>query len=218
MNQKAKRGQHLSVCDLADILKLITASPMTARQVFEQHKTGLVVLRRLLRCMVQLDVAHVSGWDHSIRGTPAAIFAGGSGENVEPPLNRDGSATKTPWAKGARIRPSANMIMFGALVRALDEGATVAELVERVGCNPATAARFVNHMRRLGLAHIGAWHQSWTGYPSRVFMLGAGRDVRRPKPLDAREKSLRNYHARQAKAKQAAINSALFATELREAA
>lgn len=210
MTKKSTVGQHMSVCDLADILKLITIAPMTARQVSEQHKCGLVVLRRVLRCMVQLDIAHVSGWDNTVRGTPAAIFAGGSGESAQPPATRDGRDPLTAWGKGQRMRPSVNQILFADLVRTLDEGATIAELVDRSGCNEATATRFVNHMRRIGLAYVGAWHQNWTGYPARVFMLGAGRDVRRPKAQNQREKSLRQYHARQAKKKQQAINAALF--------
>lgn len=210
MTKKAKVGQHMSVLDLADILKIITVAPMTARQVSEQHKCGLVVLRRVLRCMVQLDVAHVAGWDRAMRGTPAAIFCGGSGDSAKPPMTREGLEPQTPWGNGVRMRPSANMVLFASLIHGLDEGGTIAELTERTGCNEATATRFVNHVRRIGLAHVGAWHQNWTGYPARVFMLGAGRDARRPKAQDQREKSLRQYHARQAKKKQQAINAALF--------
>jgi hypothetical protein len=211
MTKKAKVGQHMSVLDLADILKIITVAPMTARHVSEQHKCGLVVLRSILRCMVQLGVAHVSGWDHSIRGTPAAIFAGGAGESVKAPKTRDGLESQTPWGKGVRARPSVNMILFADLIHGLDEGGTVAELTERTGCNPATATKFVNHVRRIGLAHVGAWHQNWTGYPARVFMLGSRRDVPRPKPMSVREKSLRQYYARKAKAQQETISRALSA-------
>lgn len=218
MTKKATRGQHLSVCDLADILKLITVAPMTARQVSEQHKCTATVLRRILRCMVQSGVAHVSGWDRSVRGTPAAIFSGGPGENVPAPLTVSGQPMETPWAKGVRARPNVNLILFASLIHALEEGGTVAELTERTGCNPATAAKFVNHVRRLGLAYVGAWHHNWTGYPARVFMLGSRRDVPRPKAMTLQEKSLRQYHARQAKKKQAAINSALFLQPVAEAA
>lgn len=218
MTQKATVGQHMSVCDLADILKLITVSPMTARQVAEQHKCTVVVLRRILRCMVQMGVAHVSGWDNSIRGTPAAIFAGGKGKNAPPPTKASGEQMATPWGKGIRSRPTVNLVLFASLIHGLDEGGTIAELAERSGCNPATATKFVNHVRRLGLAYVGAWHQNWTGYPARVFMLGCRRDVPRPKAMTLQEKSLRHYHARKAKEKQQAINSALFAQPMVEAA
>lgn len=212
MTKKAKVGQHMSVLDLADILKIITVAPMTARQVSEQHKCGLVVLRSILRCMVQLGVAHVSGWDHSVRGTPAAIFCGGAGESVKAPKTRDGLEPQTLWGKGVRSRPSANMVLFASLIHGLDEGGTIAELTERTGCNPTTATKFVNHVRRIGLAHVGAWHQSWTGYPARVFMLGSDRDVARPKAQSKREKSLRQYYARKAKERQAKITWALSAS------
>lgn len=218
MTQKATVGQHMSVCDLADILKLITVAPMTASQVAEQHKCTVIVLRRILRCMVQMGVAHVSGWDRSIRGTPAAIFAGGEGENAPPPTKASGEQMATPWGKGVRARPSVNLVLFASLIHGLDEGGTIAELTERSGCNPATTTKFVNHARRLGLAYVGAWHHNWTGYPARVFMLGSRRDVPRPKAMTLQEKSLRQYHARKAKEKQQAINSALFAQPMAEAA
>lgn len=218
MTKKATVGQHLSVCDLTDILKLITVSPMTARQVAEQHKCTVIVLRRILRCMVQLGVAHVSGWDRSIRGTPAAIFAGGEGESAPPPTKATGERMETPWGKGVRSRPSVNLILFASLIHGLDEGGTIAELTEKAGCNPATTTKFVNHVRRLNLAYVGAWHHNWTGYPARVFMLGSRRDVPRPKAMSLREKSLRQYYSRKAKKEQAAINSALFAQPMAEAA
>ena len=144
MNKKATVGQHMSVCDLADILKIITVAPMTARQVAEQHKCTVIVLRRILRCMVQLGVAHVSGWDRSIRGTPAAIFAGGEGESAPPPTKATGERMETPWGKGVRSRPSVNLILFASLIHGLDEGGTIAELTERTGCNPATTTKFMN--------------------------------------------------------------------------
>lgn len=218
MTQKATVGQHMSVCDLADILKIITVAPMTARQVAEQHKCTVIVLRHILRCMVQLGVAHVSGWDYSIRGTPAAIFAGGEGDNVPAPTKASGVQMATPWGKGVRARPTVNLILFASLIHGLDEGGTIAELTERTGCNPATTTKFVNHIRRLGLAYVGAWHHNCTGYPARVFMLGSRRDVPRPKPMTMREKSLRQYYSRQARKKQLAINAALFNQPMAEAA
>lgn len=218
MNKKATVGQHMSVCDLADILKIITVAPMTARQVAEQHKCTVIVLRRILRCMVQMGVAHVSGWDRSVRGTPAAIFAGGKGESAPAPTKASGEQMDTPWGNGLRSRPTVNLILFASLIHGLDEGGTIAELTEKAGCNPATTTKFVNHVRSLGLAYVGAWLHNWTGYPARVFMLGNRRDVPRPKPMTMREKSLRQYYSRQARKKQLAINAALFNQPMAEAA
>ncbi|HET8704693.1 MAG TPA: hypothetical protein VFM46_00215, partial [Pseudomonadales bacterium] len=182
------------------------------RSVSEQHKCGLTVLRKVLRGMVQLGIAHVSGWDQTVRGTPAAIFAGGVGENSAPPKTREGLETKSIWGKGIRIRPSANLILFADLIRGLDEGGTIAELTKRTGGNPATVGRFVNYAKAIGLAHIGAWDHPHSGYPARVFMLGAKRNMPRPKALTPNEKALRQYHARQAKKRQIDIVMALTAS------
>ena len=124
----------------------------------------------------------------------------------------------TPWATGVKSKPTANLILFASLINAMDEGGTIAELAERTGCNATTATKFANHMHRLGLAHVGAWHNNWTGYPARVFMLGNRRDAARPKAMTQREKSLRQYHARKSKERQVSINAALFFQAVPEAA
>jgi len=205
MTQKAKVGQHMSVCDLADILKLIGKEPMTARQASCLHKLGLTHMRKVLRHFVQMGLARVVGWDVAIRGTPPAIFAAGGGESVPAPMTKEGEVPKTAWGRGGRTRANANTVLFCEIVKALDGGATIADVVERSGCSPSTAGKLINHMHQQGLVHVCAWDAPVSGYPVRVFAMGARRDAPRPKAMTKREKSLRQYYARKAKTQQAAM-------------
>ncbi len=209
--EKAKVGQHMSVTDLLDIFKLITVKPMTAKELASVHKCGLPILRRTLRSMVQLNVARISGWDDSIRGTPSAIFAAGCGDSVPPPVSKHGKCATTSWAKNIKIRPTVNMVLFASMIRALEVGATVAELTEQSGCNPRTANRFLNHARRIRVAYIESWLKNPTGYPARVFMLGEKRDAPRPKAMTPKEKGLRQYYAKKERKQLQAMNAAFFA-------
>lgn len=199
MTIKAKLGQHMSLRDLADILAIITKEPMTARMVSCKHKLGLTHMRRVLRNFVSMGIARVVGWDTGIRGTPPAVFAGGAGESLPPPLTKDGVPPKTAWGTGSRVRPNAQTVLFCEFVKALAAGGTIAELAEQTGCCAGTAARLANHMRSLGLARVCAWDAPESGYAARVFKLGSGRDATRPKAMCKREKSLRQYHARKAR-------------------
>jgi hypothetical protein len=209
--EKAKVGQHMGLTDLLDIFKIITAKPMTAKEIASLHKCRLQILRRTLRSMVQLNIARIVGWDLSIRGTPSAIFAAGCGDSVAPPIGRNGKVSTISWAKNIKIKPTANMVLFASMIRALEIGATVAELTEQSGCNPTTANRFLNHARRIRVAYIESWLKNPSGYPARVFMLGEKRDAPRPKAMTPKEKSLRQYYARKERKHQQAMNAAFFA-------
>jgi hypothetical protein len=181
----------------AAILGTLLLSDKTANQIADAVDGIARTIRPTLRQMVNIGFIHVCGFDHSMKGTPQAIFRFGQGRNAEMPISKRRKKPCTnQWSKEYKPRIGSELIAFKSIWNEMSSGSTKTEIIEQTGVHWSTLAVLMREMKALNLIHICGWISSSDGYPAAVYMLGQGRDVRRPKPEDKRERSLRYYHAR----------------------
>ena len=72
----------------------------------------------------------------------------------------------------------ANTLAVVRLIEELQDGATVAEVVEATGLHVATVRRWLRHFHAAGLVHIAEYELSAGPWPSRVWRWGNGRDMK----------------------------------------
>lgn len=72
----------------------------------------------------------------------------------------------------------ANTLAVVGLIEQLQEGATVAEVVEATGLHVATVRRWLRHFHAAGLVYIAEYELSAGPWPSRVWRWGEGRDMK----------------------------------------
>lgn len=83
---------------------------------------------------------------------------------------------------------------------------TMYELAEKSGLHYATVIDYTQALRKVGMIHITDWLPDSRGhYSLKVYKLGQGRDVPRPAPIQARERT----RAYRAKMKQQAMINAM---------
>lgn len=72
----------------------------------------------------------------------------------------------------------ANTLAVVRLIEELQDGATVAEVVEATGLNVATVRRWLRHLHAARLVHIQGHERSAGPRPVRVWRWGEGKDVK----------------------------------------
>lgn len=72
----------------------------------------------------------------------------------------------------------ANTLAVVRMIEELQDGATVAEVVEATGLHIATVRRWLRHLHAAKLTHISEYEQSAGPWPSRVWRWGNGRDMK----------------------------------------
>lgn len=213
MTKKLKPGQHMGLAQLADILSIITAEPMTAKQVSDVHPCSLPRLRGLLRMMSEMCIAHVCGWQAGQKGPAAAIYAGGDGQDAPLPDGYIGSFSRRSIK---RIRPNALMILFCSIVRAFREGGTATEIAAMSGAHIRKVTDLAKYMWQIGLIYIEAWDRAVDGPHVRVWKLGRKRDAKRPRPVTQAERNAKRIAGQKAKQEQTAVLAALRGSRVAE--
>ena len=166
----------------ADYARVMAALPGTARQIARRTGMDDSGVRRVVRAFWALGLAHPGRRKPATCQHPAeAIWVAGSG----------------PTAEGLRIgkplRPLVQHIAFKHLWRALEDGATKAELRELTGLTVLTILRALRAMQ----VHICEYETDALGRPVAVWKLGKKPDVPRPLPPTDCEK-WRRYQKRKA--------------------
>lgn len=89
-----------------------------------------------------------------------------------------------------------NAFLFAKMLAYYKEGElAVDEVAEQTGLHISTVRNYTNELHRAGVIHIVQWKRDAGGRPSRrVFMLGEGRDARRP--TQTRAEIARRYKER----------------------
>jgi hypothetical protein len=165
-----------------DYGRVMQALPGTARQIAKRTGMQDSGVRRLVRAFWALGLAHPGGRKPATARQPAeAIWRRGDG----------------PKADGVRVgkpmRPLVQHIAFKHLWRALEDGATKAELRELTGLTVLTILRALRAMQ----VHICEYETDALGRPVAVWKLGKKPDVPRPLPPSDVEK-WRRYQQRKA--------------------
>jgi len=170
----------------ASILRVLMTSNATTAQLSAvmsfggSEKTNRIAINRLLRRLAP-DVVHIAGWAREIGCPPCEIWAFGPGENAPAPPRLDGS--KRTRINAAPRRHRIETMTFASIIIALRDGHSVIDLAELSGSALTALYPFMRHAHSIGLVHIAEWHRQACSNPRPVFVLGAGRDAPRPKPL-----------------------------------
>ena len=100
----------------------------------------------------------------------------------------------------------ANTLAVVRLIEELQDGATVAEVVEATGLHVATVRRWMRHFHAAGLVHIAEYELSAGPWPSRVWRCGGGRDMKYRRQTTM-ERWMRHKARRQERAMMEALHT-----------
>lgn len=96
-----------------------------------------------------------------------------------------------------KLRPvKINAFLFAKMLAYYKEGdLAIDEVAEQTGLHISTVRNYTNELHRAGVVHIVQWKRDAGGRPSRrVFMLGGGKDAKRP--TQTRAEIARRYKER----------------------
>lgn len=209
MTAKRKVGQHLGMRDYATILAAVARIPSSAARLASHQSASVLSLRRILGMFHALGLVHIHGFVNESRGTPSAVYAAGPGVDAVMPPTRDGLPSKALKAVSRRVPLRSNVIAFASVVRALEQGLTIREMVDETGQNDGALRRLVRYMHEAGMVHICEWQRSSTGYPAAVYRLGRRVDARYPRPMTVQERSARSWAGRKARLEIMRVGHAL---------
>lgn len=100
----------------------------------------------------------------------------------------------------------ANTLAVIKMIEQLQDGATVAEMVDDTGLHVATVRRWMRHLHSAKLVHISGHERSAGPWPYRVWRWGQGRDVALKK-----ETSTQRWHRHVARKRDRMMQEALHA-------
>lgn len=127
-----------------------------------------------------MGLVHVTAWlpPDKPKSCIRPLFAMGEGDSVPRP------ARTKERRKAKTHRPTAELVAFAHVVKALEDGATLTEMHETSGIAKSNLALLLRLMRKLKLAHIGAYLSGESGgNPTAVFHLGEGADAKKPRAM-----------------------------------
>ena len=103
----------------------------------------------------------------------------------------DPSVRRKPGAKRAK---KMGAFTYAILIKLLADGTrTCTELAEETGLHILTIYDYTYHLHKAGAVHICTWDGSGR-HMTRIYMLGAGKDV--PRPSKSRKQIADDYRAR----------------------
>lgn len=209
-----RKNQRLSMAGYADVLRAVVDGPVTQREVVERAGIAKTNAWRILGTLHHMRVIHISAWVARPRSPYMPAYGIGDKPDAPMPTTRpNGKACEVMAApKSAPSRLSAEVIGFAALVRALEQPASVAELEAATGIFERTIRNAIGRMRELGLVFIADWERRayGGGLPIANYQWGIGqRDKPRLQPLGRQRAQRRYRESRASREAQQFINRAL---------
>lgn len=179
------------------LLGHLSQGPATAMEIGRAVGVQALSIRSTLRRMLSLRLVHVDSIIAGPRNAPTMRWAAGAGP-----------VTAAPCC--APMQPRAELISFAALLRALAEPMSAAELADTTGTSRNNLYRALPLLRQAGLIRIAEWQvRLHGGSPLALHALGSGPDAPRPKPLPRKLIQKRSRDARLSRQRQAAVSRAL---------
>lgn len=177
---RRKIGHRLGLVGWANFLRRIQIAPYTTAELMGHEVTCHNTVRVLMRRMHAVRLIHIGGWqarEVKCKGY-SAIWHFGAGQDVPYP---DGKAPNQPRRAKNII---SGMVAFAALMQALEDPTTKADLQDATGLSEETIRVFLEHARTIGLVRIAEWQATQgDGYPAAMWQIGDAPDKRRPKPM-----------------------------------
>jgi hypothetical protein len=216
MTNKAGPGPHiirtgrLGWSAYARIYAAVIDKALTHIEAAEAVGAGSQSVREILWRMEHLRLVHVETWckHYKARGPLAARFRAGEGVSAPYP---SATAVDVPGASLAAGNPRSELISFAHIMRALQDGATRADIMDQTGCSHSNLSKLLRTMKGLGIVHVCSWQRRCDepGQPAEVLQLGAGRNAPKPKPIDGAERARRYWVKRRAREAGVRVSMAL---------
>jgi hypothetical protein len=171
-----------------DYARVIAALPGTGAEVAERSGLTEWGAKMLLRQFWDLRMVHPGGvTETGPRAAHTAVWQIGDGE-------------RAPGLRVKKHKPKLNHYSFAVLWRCLEDGATKTEAIEASGLNHNTVRRTLEALHTGGAIRVSAWEKDSMGRSViPVWIAGAGKDAKKPKPKSANESERwrRTYERRQ---------------------
>ena len=208
MTKAKRKAGRMGYRQYARLLGAVAKQPATAAEVVERLGRRIVqATRDAMHRMASAGIMHIVEWRQAPSGRSylRAAFKAGPGVNAPYPLK---SKMTVP---GARVKPRPEMMAFIGLIRALQEGATRAELHDATGISTHRISGALRELRAQGLLHTCGYEprDGASGCPSEILRFGPGANAARPAPLSDSEKKRRYVRRRAARMQQLRFTDAI---------
>lgn len=211
----------------ARILLSVWKEPGTSAEIARRVGSTRNTVARTMRRMYDLRLVRRKEWVRGDDGrNMAALWSFEQGPDAPLPMTvKTGLPNQRPGHIVERIKPSAEMVTFAAIIRALqDEPKSTYDLVDASGATWSTVRRLLRFSRSIGLAYVAEWGEQripgGSGAPVGMWALGIDKpDARRPKPMPMPVAHRRYREARKQREHAAEVTRALAgnSTPYREA-
>lgn len=161
-------------------------------------KSSRASVNRAVKELHLAGLAHISGWKRCRRGVGpfGSVWSFGRGQDIPAPIGEIAPANP-------RLIRSEMLAFVGGL-RALEAGpVTLAELEKISGLGRQQAQAMTRSLRDYGMAHIAAWDGR-----SPAWILGRGKDAKRPERMPQSVADARYRERLKAKRLQSQMHSA----------
>lgn len=199
----------------ASILRALADHPETSPQVAERHGLFRNAAGKILRRLHDMRLIRVVEWVNPgprIAARPVWSFT--AGPDVPRPIGRfTGKPSRSLGATITKVRPRAELVAFGVLIKAMRKPTTINDLCERTGLHVNTVRRCMRHMRKIGLAFVAEWQVNDAGGKrAAMWRLGIDRpDKARPRLKTDSEINRKYREARAQRDRMLRITHALCA-------
>lgn len=172
--------------------QIIAELPSTVSALQEKFGCLRCTVEVYLSSMCRFGLVHRSG----LTETKAAIWSSGKGEDIRGRYVFRQKSMKT-------------VATFAHAYRALERMHTIKELAEESGMSEDSTRCLVRAMKEAGLVYIAGWEPAGQFWASQ-WMIGNGRDVKRPAGASRKEQNRAAWQRRKMRRLQASVNDALF--------
>jgi hypothetical protein len=200
----AKSGR-FGLVHYARILHRVMQSPCTQHDVAQAIGRSVARVREILWRLENMGRVHVVDWAPSprVHGCKSPVFALGPGKSMPYP----GEWKRPPMGSTlARTKPRPELIAFVSILRALDAGASRADLGQASGVSHHRFPLLLRYMASVQMVHLCEWRRrdgQVNGTPTEVYKFGPGENAKRPARLTQRQRDKRSKQRKQAAKEQA---------------
>lgn len=167
-----------------DYTRLLLATPGTAEEIAARVGGHHASIARLLSSFWRLGLCYPGGIRRvKMHANKTAVWFSGDGEACD----------------GLRVqkarRPKAQHIAFASVWKAFQDGATAHGAAAESGASKVSVYAILAELRAANAIHVSTWEKDALGRAVAVWMLGSGRDAKKPPAKRAGEKA-REYRGR----------------------
>lgn len=199
---------------LTALVAIVAALPGSSDDVALRTGMPRPRVHKALRQLNGLRIVHKSGYEHrGVRKSCAIVW--GPGDKPDATLLTLDGLERRDLQHTPR-RPSAQVIAFASMVRALDDPQTARSLCAATGMSKRSVYAFLKAMAAADLVHVAGWDRSgWQWVPE--YLIGKGRSMPKPAAQTRQQILARSAAAVAGRKRQRLIQDALARPPVRRA-